>query len=149
MLAAIQAEQRRSGERYEYYRCGVPFDPSDPDIIARINTRPIPLANTPDAYDVVENARLRAERDAHVESHNLKEQLNVNIARVAAQQNPNDIRQAEADFQALKTAWGNRLTCQSKFQEHINSLFQNLGIKLISTSCENPRYWWYVKIALH
>lgn len=133
--ARIHQEQRRSGVQFEYYRHGLFFDESSAHVQTRIALRPVPAHNIVTAYDVARNPALKAQRDAGLEAKdfNMMGEPNVNIKRVAAQRDPNDIAQALADFKAFQTRWGHQIKCQLIPGIH-EILLQQRRIKLISTN---------------
>lgn len=110
----LNLEQRRTGVVFDCYRKGLEFNNADPDIQALIAGRTLPHNYIISAYSALHNPLLRLERD-HLLNAKVFDRVSapgINIRRVAARKNPNDIAQALTDFQTFKTRWGTQIKCQ-------------------------------------
>lgn len=147
--------QRHLGERFEYYRMGMRFNPNTAHVQQIIALRPLPYHNIIDAYNVARNQLYTNQRNNKLAWGQFDRvgDPKFNVRKAKARKNQNDMAQALTDFRMRAQIWGlhmgpRLLKCQLKFQRHMNPLLQYYRMTLTSTSRQNPRYWWCVKIQI-
>lgn len=149
--------QRHLGERFEYYRMGMRFNPNTAHVQQIIALRPLPYHNIIDAYNVVRNQVYTNQRNNKLAWGQFDRvgDPKFNVRKAKARRNQNDMAQALTDFRMRAQIWGlhagpRLLKCQLKFQRHMDPLLhlQYYRMTLTSTSRQNPRYWWCVKIQI-
>lgn len=135
-MAALMTQQvidlqRYSGERFDYYRRGMPFDANARHMPGQIAGRPLPYHNIINAYNVVYNQMYTNVRNNDLAAgvFNRVAEPRFDVRRARARRNQNDMTQALTDFMLRDLNWGLRfgrrlLKCQLKSQEYMNILFQ-------------------------